>query len=321
MDEIIKKILNKIKKNQQDSIVFNQKDKKSEEIKKEKFHDIPREKNQKKIAFVDGGNLEILRSPSLSLFFNRIYYTIYKNNKRIQNNLVEFYTLINATEKNNKLFFSTEYFFTKNKINLKKYEFDSFDKTLVSGNRRAKISLIGNIIRRFAELSIINNIESDIVVIDGSLEPKYVYEKEAIENINKDKVVCGLSKTTELLTKKGSSVSAFLNKLSEKKTWYYSAKEFFFIKLHENTKYVFRLDMMQKNKIDGVLYLLKENSKDPIFLGYPYGLIEADRFARVSKNQKKILQLELEMKLKKDFRELLPYLAATDAHDILDNIS
>jgi len=320
MDEIIKKILNKIEKNQEDSIVFDQENKKSEEIKKENFHNILEKKGSKKIAFVDGGNLEILRSPSLSLFFNRIYYTIYKDNKRIENKLFEFYTLINTIEKNNKLFFTTEYFFTKNKLNLKKYEFDSFDKTLVSGNRRAKISLIGNIIRRFAELSVVNEIKTDVVVIDGSLEPKYIYEKEIIDKINTDKIVCGLSKTTELLTKKGSSVSAHLSKLTDKKTWYYSAKDFFFVKLNKNSNYIFRLDVLQKEKIEEILYLLKENSKDPIFLGYPYGLIEADRFARVSKNQKKILQLELEMKLKKDYKDLIPYLTATDAHDILDNI-
>ena len=55
------------------------------------------------------------------------------------------------------------------------------------------------------------------------------------------------------------------------------------VKLNENSKKCFRVEG-QIN--DEVLSLLVENSKDPTFIGYPYGLIEADKFARVSNEEK-----------------------------------
>ncbi len=318
MDEIINKILSNITITDKDFILFNEEKKAAVKIQKQNFFDIPDKKLDKKIAFIDGGNLEILRSPSLSLFFNRIYYTIYQNNKRIKNQLYEFYTLITAVNKENKLFFKTEYLFTKNKFEIKEYEFDSFDKTLTTGSRRVSISLIGNIIRRFSELIVAKEFDSDYVVIDGSLEPKYPYEEELIDLLGKK--VCGLSKTTELLTKNGNTVTTHLAKITDKKTWCHKINDnLSFLKLHSKSRYVFKFETFNEN-IEELLALLKQNSKDPIFLGYPYGLIEADKFARVSNKDKEMLKLQLQFKLKDKFELIEPYIKSLDAHDVLDSI-
>ena len=37
----------------------------------------------KKLAFIDGGNLEILKAANFSLNLVRVYYSIYQNNKKI----------------------------------------------------------------------------------------------------------------------------------------------------------------------------------------------------------------------------------------------
>ena len=136
-----------------------------------------------------------------------------------------------------------------------------------------------------------------------------------------------MSKTTNLLTKSGNSVSAYLTKLTDKKTWYYNVKKqepprLYFVKLHDKSKHVFRFEILRKyeQNINDVLTLLKNNSKDPIFFGYPYALIEADKFARVSKKEKEILQLQLMTKFKKNLNDLAPYLSSLNAHEILDNI-
>ena len=316
MKEIITKILKNIDIKEDDFLLFNDQ-RKPIELKKDNFYDIQDSKSDKKIAFIDGGNLEVIKSPSLSLFFNRIYYTIYQNNKRIKNNIYEFYTLITTINKNDKLYFKTEYFFTKNKFSIESYEFDSFDSSLTSGNKRANISLIGNIIRRFAELIIANEIKSDFVIIDGSLEPTYCFEEELTNKLKNS--VYGLSKTTELLTKNGSSISAYLTNSTTKKTWYYKVNDNLnFVKLHPKSKYIFRFESF--SNINEVLSLLKENSIDPIFLGYPYGLIEADRFGRVSNKEKEILQLQLQIKFKKDYEKILPFLNSLNAHEILDSV-
>lgn len=328
MDDIIKRILENIKTVEQDAILFETDDTISVPINKDNFHTILSTTSDKKLCFIDGGNLEIIKSPSLSLFFNRIYYTIYQNNKRIQNQIFEFYTLITTLNKKNRIFYKTEYFFTKNKFPIKNYEFDSFDNTLTTGKTRASISIIGNVLRRFAELSIVNEItDVDIMILDGSLETKYTYEDDLMNNIfNNKSIICGLSKTTNLLTKNGCSVSAYLAKLTDKKLWYYDVQKqeipkLFFVKLHNKSKHIFRFEMFQNvQNINEVLSLLKDNSKDPIFLGYPYGLIESDKFARVSKKEKEILQLQLMAKFKKNLDDLQPFLTALNAHEILDNI-
>ncbi len=334
MDALVKKILEKIKNPEEDSILFDSSDLPSFKIDKNNFLKIIEKTSDKKIAFVDGGNLEIIRSPSLSLFFNRIYYNIYKYNKRIKSGVFEFYTLITAISKENKIFFKTEYFFTKNKIDLQEYEFDSFDRSLIFGNRRAAISSIGNVIRRFAEISVAKSIDDvSVILLDGCLEAKYSEEDKHLQELfNTKKVVCGLAKTTSLITKKGNSLAVGLSAMADDKKWLYCAgkikekehsADIYFLKLNKKSEYMFRFEVnnLKEYDINELFCLLEENSKDPIFLGYPYGLIDADRFARVSKKEREALELQLKIKFGKDFEKIKPYLNSLNAHDILDNIS
>ena len=53
-------------------------------LNKKNFHQINSSKTERKIAFVDGGNQELLPSPVYSVQLNRIYFNIFKNNKRFQ---------------------------------------------------------------------------------------------------------------------------------------------------------------------------------------------------------------------------------------------
>ena len=309
MKELLNRIIQILKINDNE-ILFDDINKKSIKIKKENHKKIISINTNKSIAFVDGGNLEIIKTPALSLFFNRIYYCIYKKNKRVDKKRIEFYSLITSDEKNIS---STCY----PKI-IKDYSFDPFDKDLITSHRRLSVSKVGNFIRRLAELKTSLEINSDFVVLDGSLDYVHKYEKEIINDFNN---IAGLSKTISLITKNGLSVAGYLNKINNKETWYYKAKDnLYFIKLHKNSKYVFRLDY-PKNDLDVLLSLLIENSKDPIFLGYPYGLIEADKFARVSKKEAEILKLNIKTKLKKDYKEIEPHLNSMNSHYILDNIS
>ncbi|MFH2021026.1 MAG: DNA double-strand break repair nuclease NurA [archaeon] len=284
--------------------------------------------SNKTISFLDGGNMEILKAPTLSMFFNRIYLTSYSDNHRMKNETSEFYSLITSKAQQNKIMFSTEYHFLKNKMDLKEYSFDSFDKTITFGNSRAKISIIGDVLRRFAELTLARSARSNILILDGSLEQKYTYESELIAEAGNGKLLCGLSKTTDMLTDTGSSAVLAIAKNAPDGAWYYFASkeknyDLYFAKLHEKSRYIFRVDVMNNERYDAdeLFSILKKNSKDAIFLGYPYGLVEADKFARVSKKERDMLQMQLQMILKKDYDKLIPLLSAANAHDILDTIS
>lgn len=310
MQEIIKEIIKNLVISNDDEIMFDEFSKKSLKIEKNNFHDIILLDSEKTIGFIDGGNLEIIKSPSLSLFFNRVYYCIYKKNKRVQNKKIEFYSLITS----NKEGIKTKCF----PDIIKEYFFDSFDKNLTVSNKRLSVDKVGSIIRRLAELSIAKDIRSDYVLIDGSLEFDHEYEKEIISKFNN---VAGLSKTTSMITKNGLSVSGFLNKITNKPLWYYDCgNDLYFVKLHKNSKYVFKLEHIGKN-FKELLSLISKNSKDPVFLGYPYGLVEADRLGRVSKKESDLLKIQIRTKLKDSFKLLEPHLNSSNSHDILDNIS
>ena len=96
--------------------------------------------------------------------------------------------------------------------------------------------------------------------------------------------------------------------------------DLFIVKLHEKSRHVFRLDVYnEKYHLQQILSALAKNSTDPAFLGYPYGLIEADKFSRISNQEKDFLKTKLLSKLKNENINRL--LNTINAHNILDNIS
>ena len=81
------------------------------------------------------------------------------------------------------------------------------------------------------------------------------------------------------------------------------------------------MQYIQSNKINNELFsLLMKNSTDPVFLGYPYGLIEADKSARVSNKESEYLKTIFLVKAGKQLKKISQYFKSTDAHSILDKI-
>ncbi|MBN1502571.1 DNA double-strand break repair nuclease NurA [Candidatus Woesearchaeota archaeon] len=329
MKEIAENILERISL-EKEGQVFIRPEYTAAKINNSDFISIKKIHSNQQLIFVDGGNAEIFHTPNISLYFNRLYYTLYKNNKRIKGKILEFNSLITTISKSNDLFFQVELFPAKEGISLPKLRFSISDNTLTSNNRPADISRVGDVVRRLAELRLAQTIKEEaIIILDGSLEPKYTYEEEFIDNLSRSKnIICGLSKTSALLTLSGDSLIGLLYKISPKQSWLYKIAEsadsyMFCVKLNENSKHIFRLDVASKDisKVGETVSLLSENSKDPIFPGYPYGLIEADKFARVSNREAERLKTQLQLSFGKDYNKIIPYLNAGNAHSILDTIS
>ena len=97
---------------------------------------------------------------------------------------------------------------------------------------------------------------------------------------------------------------------------YQAGKKDFFTKLHPNSDYVFHFQGNPE-----ALNTLIQLSNDPVFPGYPYPLIYADKFARITNQEKEFLRTQFITKLGHDFNKLKKYINSTNAHDILDNIS
>jgi len=344
-DQIINLVKNNISNIKDNHIQFSDTNYKPFNFDKNNFSEIKNSDSKNKIAFIDAGSSEIIKSSNFSLNLIRIYYTIYKENRKITAKKIDFYCFVSAKEKDNEIFYNCEFIggnenFIPDKNDLL---LSSLDETIKQGITRASISNVSNVIRRFSEIKTAETVaklleKDDIIVLDGSLQCTFTNEKKYFDELynkanEKNIIICGLSKTTTLMTDKGNSIANALNKFNINGKWLYHPiveiksnqhqAEMVFVKLHEKSKYIFRFEIYkeQKEYINDVISLISNNCKDAVFVGYPYGLIEADRQARISNQEKGMMLTFFSTKLGKDWEKVKESLSNIDAHEILDSIS
>lgn len=308
MQNIINSLKNIIPSHQEDQICL---DGKCVPIQKENFQNLQPEQN-KTLAFIDGGQAQLLSAPNFSLDIIRIYAVIYQNKQKLKKIQKQFYLL---TKTNEHLEFQTE-IFGDQIINPQDLKLSSLDPTLKQGTQRASITSIPNTARRFAELAVCKKIapQADFVILDGNLEASTTNESKYLKLPEN---VCALTKTSTVYTNKGNSASGILNEISPETNWFYQVdKKNYFTKLHPKSNYVFHFQGNPE-----ALKSLIPYSNDPVFPGYPYGLVYVDRFARISNQEKEFLKTQIITKLGKDFEKIKKYINALNAHDVLDNIS
>jgi hypothetical protein len=320
-EEIRKTISNYSK---EDQIVFNNK---IININQDNFNEIVPNYN-KTIAFVDGGQAEIISTGNFCLSFIRIFAQVFQDagrsqisgmpetqnvsehNQKLKSYKKEFYLFTKAKYQNEDLVYESKIFGDKN-IDENDLLISSNDSTIKSGIERAPINKVVNIARRFAELNLAAEIDAEIIILDGTLEPSYNHEEKYLTNL--DNNVAALAKSSSLFTSSGNSPVVLLNKLQPGKWSYFVDGKTYFVKLHEKSKHVFRYEGKKE-----YLSFLVENCNDALFLGYPYGLIFVDRMARVSNSEKN--SLKMKFLLNKENKEVVDYLTTSNAHEILDNL-
>lgn len=316
MDELLKK-LRELKAQSSDNVhIVMGKSYSPIIIDKKNFHEIISFDNLSDLTFIDGGQAILFESAGFCIGIIRVAAISYSNNKRVNRDIEEFYVLI--TEKDNSFIINS---FPNEKFN--NLHFDPENETLRNGIERASPSRILSVIRRFAELNSAKNYKN--AVLDGTLEARYPNELDYIEKLEN---VSAISKTCSLVTNVGLGVVNYLESLNDKKWRYYPIvinnnknhqAEISFIKLMEKSDYIFRFEH-KGNDAGKIIYTLSKNSADPIFLGYPYGLVDADNAARITDREKKMLQTQISVKLGKDWGRFSKMLKSMNAHDILDNI-
>ena len=343
-DQIISLVKNNISNIGDNYVQFSDSNYKSFNFDKNNFQEIKNSESKNKVAFIDGGSAEIIKSPNFSLNLIRVYYTIYKENKRITAKKHDFYVFVNAKKKDNEIFYDCKFIGSNENFIPDKNDLflSSLDETIKQGITRASISNVANVIRRFSEIKIASMVarlleKEDIVVLDGSLQCTFTNEKKYFEELykkaeEKNVIICGLSKTTTLMTDRGNSIANALNKFNINGKWIYypvaeiksnnHKAEMAFVKLHESSKYTFRFEIYkeQKQHINEVINLISNSCKDAVFVGYPYGLIEADRQARISNQEKDMLITLFSTKFGKDWEKIKESLSNIDAHEILDSM-
>jgi hypothetical protein len=118
-----------------------------------------------------------------------------------------------------------------------------------------------------------------------------------------------------------------INKLGPDGRWYYNPivditnpdhrAVMFAVKLHKHASICYRYEIFdqQISAASDAISLLAFNSNDLRYPGYPYGLIDADAFARISEREQKYQQTMFAM-----LRSQMASVNAGDAHDVINRI-
>ena len=304
------------------------------------------------MAFVDGGNNTVLNAPTFSLQINRVYFNLFwgKERQRPSSEIpekIEFLSYLNVSKDGQvgkvKIFPLSE----EHSRYLPREK--DLRVTLPGPPDFYQRSRMFSVARRFAEWSFSMHIieeeldDGDILVRDGSLQASFEGENEYLDRVMKTAHkmgvnLVGLSKTSTLSTDTGNSLIASIKKFAENKKYdrwcYYPiAKEMvngerpgsmiMAVKLHKLTEYIFRMDFLKTGHDEvEVVSAIGENTVDPTFPGYPYGLIDADLNARVRMDEVKLYRTRILSALSEDVLEKLKsHIRALDAHEKLNMIA
>tara|TARA_Y100000031_G_scaffold136227_1_gene160120 strand:- start:4579 stop:5691 length:1113 start_codon:yes stop_codon:yes gene_type:complete len=326
-------------------------------LEKEGFRLIKEVKSGRRLAFVDGGNQQIIGAPNFSIQLNRVHTCIWDGKEKINLSLprIEFFSATYSTFKNDEIYFETILIpaapeFKKYLPAARNLSFNSFERSIMNGNQRADIERVASIARRFAEwkfASIITEFlsQGDILVMDGTLQTSFKNESiylQGLERASKKQgvILSGLSKTSALFTTTGQSLLGAVNKLSEdyniKREWYYPIAEsmskdhnviMLAVKLNPSAERIFRYEIQREQfkalselQLNETLTELVKNSTDITMPGYPYGLLDVDRFARVSINELEYYRGIILSQISKigKLGKFARHMRANDAHNIMN---
>ena len=316
---------------------FSSKNYKAIDFSQEHFREIKNTNRDAKLCFIDGGNQEIASAANFSLHACRVYYGIFEKSKRINQHAESFFTLTTAEPRNGTIYYVSKVIPMRDSEYLPSdFEIDSSDHSITIGGHMAKINSLGGVMRKLAEWTIINRAlqelnAGDVVVKDGTLQLTITGEEQYAgpimeQCIDKGVALTGLAKTSNLFTTTGLPLFYAINKLSSSgEKWCYNPiceisslkheVEMCAVKLHEASGYVFRFEIskQQESQLHNVVSLLADNAKDPSFIGYPYGLIDADKQAKGPNDEIKAAKALLGA-----YNSGL--MRSVDAHDLLNRL-
>lgn len=236
--------------------------------------------------------------------------------------------------------------------------FSSTDRSIRIGSLseidvKIDFSKVSSMARRFAELQLAYHLvehemsEGDILILDRTLQTSYTNESKYSDRLfeaasSKGVIVSGLSKTNRVFTSTGMALLEAVQLVArevEYDRWYIllaesSSKDhnaaIFAVKLNPISEYVFRYEIledqyakMSERDLGEILWKICENSSDLCFPGYPYGLIAADRFARVRLDEIEAYKTILISELSKTdvFERIISRVRSVNAHDILNKLA
>ena len=323
------------------------------------FEEIKPVSKFKKIAFIDGGDGQLDDSPNFLITINRVYFSLFQGKKRVKpkiNPRIQFlsYVVLDVLTKDGKkkISYNTRLFaHDKNDI-----KFLPSEKDLTSDTESTTIlqeTRLNSLARRFAEWHLAFKVveeeldTGDVIVMDGTLQANFKNEIEYANRLyeiakKKRVIVCGLAKTSRLVTEGGDPLLARVSEIAEDvkfDRWFIRVTEevasndrgFMLVtKFHPKSSFVFRFEIlrdqfegMSADELNSILASLAENAQDVSMLGYPYGSIDADRFAQVRMDELNMYRgiVLSEMLRRPEWKRLQKYSASMTAHDVLNGVT
>ena len=195
------------------------------------FQEIKPITNHRKIAFVDGGDGPLEDTPNFLITINRVYFSLFQGKKRIKpkaNPRVQFFSYvlskIHTEDGKKKVSYDTRLF--PHSPEDKKYLPSESDLTSNTEStsilQGAKLNSLG---RRFAEWQLAIHVvenelsQGDMIVMDGSLQTGFKNEVKYSSRLydlaqRKGVIVCGLAKTSRLITESGDPLLARISEIA-----------------------------------------------------------------------------------------------------------
>lgn len=310
----------------------------------------------RRMAFVDGGSGTLYDLPGLLITINRTYYSIFEGSRRIKprsKSRIQFFSYVSTSIPAGRktLTYETRLFVQNNAD--KRYL--PLEEDLLSHSDAAMMQpdRLGSLGRKFAEWQMAVRVvedelePGDMIVMDGSLQTGFENEAKYAERLydaamQKGVLVCGLSKTSRLVTESGEPLLARISEIAEAVpfgSWHVRLAEgvspgdsgfIMAARFHEKSAHVFRFEILReqfagldRDGLNSVMYSLASNSRDVAMLGYPYGAIDADRFAQVRMDELGMYRGFVMSQMLRDpmSKRLQGQIASTGAHDILNRVS
>jgi len=275
------------------------------------------------VCYIDGGQTELIRSPSYLFSFFRIKAVMMRQGILVRQLTQTFFALFRSREQ----------------VSIFPEQGTTAMPSPPSLDRSLPFEEQPGLLRRIAEISMAQRCldvleKEDLVCLDGDLQSQHPQEKERLEKLfdaaqKKGVAVAGLGKTCSLITKKGIPLLQAISGRAGMSSGYVEdallpeegKPQIIFARLNRHAKHLFRIDLWTaRSCIPEVMGRLSWDAQDAAFPGYPYGLQLADRLARVSEREKTFLTTQLQSLAGKRWTDIEAGINSLNAHDILDSM-
>lgn len=330
------------------------------EIKPSEFVPIVLDSKPRRMAFVDGGNGLLAKAPNYLILMNRACYVMFEGERRLppgahMKSSIWFFSCVVPRVGDSEIVYDTR-IYAQDQEAVSEYLPEPDD--LLSGRDKTTSVLrdsspIASLARRLTEIRIATKVvrdelnAGDMLVLDGSLQTSFAAEKRYADRLyleaeERGVIVCGLAKTTRLLTESGDPLMARVAEIAQDvkhPRWYVPVAEritedgrgfVLAVRLHPNSGFVYRLEILRSQFLgmssaekDAVMCSLALNSRDVAMPGYPYGAVVADKFAQVRNHESAMYARLLQSRgaAVHEWRRLAVHSASIAAHDALNRVT